>query len=101
MSRPGSSEMSLDTSALSTPEELIDDARNGRMFILVDDEDRENEGDLVAYRRKYDHDIVRSRRPASPAGTEASGGPSAITIRPWETGRSPSSSASSTGKSQR
>ncbi len=32
---------------LSSPEELIDEARNGRMFILVDDEDRENEGDLV------------------------------------------------------
>jgi 3,4-dihydroxy 2-butanone 4-phosphate synthase/GTP cyclohydrolase II len=32
---------------LSSPEELIDEAKNGRMFILVDDEDRENEGDLV------------------------------------------------------
>src|SRR5215213_9537066 len=32
---------------LSSPEELIDEARNGRMFILVDDESRENEGDLV------------------------------------------------------
>lgn len=32
---------------LSTPEEIIEQARNGRMFILVDDEDRENEGDLV------------------------------------------------------
>jgi 3,4-dihydroxy 2-butanone 4-phosphate synthase/GTP cyclohydrolase II len=32
---------------LSSPAELIDEARNGRMFILVDDEDRENEGDLV------------------------------------------------------
>ena len=32
---------------LATPEEIIDEARNGRMFILVDDEDRENEGDLV------------------------------------------------------
>ena len=32
---------------LSSPEELINEARNGRMFILVDDEDRENEGDLV------------------------------------------------------
>jgi 3,4-dihydroxy 2-butanone 4-phosphate synthase/GTP cyclohydrolase II len=32
---------------LSSIEEIIDDARNGRMFILVDDEDRENEGDLV------------------------------------------------------
>jgi 3,4-dihydroxy 2-butanone 4-phosphate synthase/GTP cyclohydrolase II len=33
--------------ALSTTEEIIEDARNGRMFILVDQEDRENEGDLV------------------------------------------------------
>ena len=32
---------------LSAIEEIIEDARNGRMFILVDDEDRENEGDLV------------------------------------------------------
>lgn len=32
---------------LSSPEEIINEARNGRMFILVDDEDRENEGDLV------------------------------------------------------
>ena len=28
-------------------ETLIDEARNGRMFVLVDDEGRENEGDLV------------------------------------------------------
>ncbi len=32
---------------LSSPAELIEEARAGRMFILVDDEDRENEGDLV------------------------------------------------------
>jgi 3,4-dihydroxy 2-butanone 4-phosphate synthase/GTP cyclohydrolase II len=32
---------------LSSTEEIIDEAKNGRMFILVDDEDRENEGDLV------------------------------------------------------
>ncbi|SEM98529.1 3,4-dihydroxy 2-butanone 4-phosphate synthase / GTP cyclohydrolase II [Pseudorhodobacter antarcticus] len=32
---------------ISSIEEIIDDARNGRMFILVDHEDRENEGDLV------------------------------------------------------
>ncbi len=32
---------------LSSIEEIIEEARNGRMFILVDDEDRENEGDLV------------------------------------------------------
>ncbi len=39
--------MSLDTSFLSPIEEIIEDARNGRMIILVDDEKRENEGDLV------------------------------------------------------
>ena len=36
-----------DSPALVPIEEIIDEARNGRMFILVDDEDRENEGDLV------------------------------------------------------
>lgn len=33
--------------AISTTEEILEDARNGRMFILIDHEDRENEGDLV------------------------------------------------------
>jgi 3,4-dihydroxy 2-butanone 4-phosphate synthase / GTP cyclohydrolase II len=32
---------------LSSIEDIIEEARQGRMFILVDDEDRENEGDLV------------------------------------------------------
>ncbi|HLV08298.1 MAG TPA: 3,4-dihydroxy-2-butanone-4-phosphate synthase [Croceibacterium sp.] len=36
-----------DTPVLVPIEQIIDEARNGRMFILVDDEDRENEGDLV------------------------------------------------------
>ena len=36
-----------DRPVLATIEEIIDEARNGRMFVLVDDEDRENEGDLV------------------------------------------------------
>ena len=31
----------------NTTEELIEDIRQGRMVVLVDDEDRENEGDLV------------------------------------------------------
>ncbi len=34
-------------SPIAAIETIIDEARNGRMFILVDDEDRENEGDLV------------------------------------------------------
>src|SRR5437763_16412913 len=32
---------------ISPIEEIIEEARNGRMFVLVDDEERENEGDLV------------------------------------------------------
>ena len=32
---------------IASAEEILDEARNGRMFILADDEDRENEGDLV------------------------------------------------------
>jgi 3,4-dihydroxy 2-butanone 4-phosphate synthase/GTP cyclohydrolase II len=32
---------------ISSPAEIIDEAKAGRIFILVDDEDRENEGDLV------------------------------------------------------
>ena len=43
---PGKVEASL-KDAISSTEDIIDDARNGRMFILVDHEDRENEGDLV------------------------------------------------------
>ena len=36
-----------ETPVIVGTEEIIDEARNGRMFILVDDEDRENEGDLI------------------------------------------------------
>ena len=32
---------------MSPIEDIIEEARQGRMFILIDDEDRENEGDLV------------------------------------------------------
>ncbi len=32
---------------LSTIEEIIEDAKNGKMYILVDDPNRENEGDLI------------------------------------------------------
>ena len=36
-----------DQAYLSTIEEILEEARQGRMFVLIDDEDRENEGDLV------------------------------------------------------
>jgi len=43
---PGPVETDL-RAAISPIEEIIDAARQGQMFILVDHEDRENEGDLV------------------------------------------------------
>jgi 3,4-dihydroxy 2-butanone 4-phosphate synthase/GTP cyclohydrolase II len=43
---PGPVEASL-SEAISPIEDIIEDARAGKMFILVDHEDRENEGDLV------------------------------------------------------
>ncbi|MFY0623552.1 MAG: 3,4-dihydroxy-2-butanone-4-phosphate synthase [Pelagimonas sp.] len=43
---PGPVEENL-RDAISSAEEIIEEARNGRMFVLVDHEDRENEGDLV------------------------------------------------------
>ena len=36
-----------DSPVMASIEEIIDEARNGRMYVLVDDEDRENEGDLI------------------------------------------------------
>jgi 3,4-dihydroxy 2-butanone 4-phosphate synthase / GTP cyclohydrolase II len=38
---------SKEASVFCTIEEAIDEIKAGRMFVLVDDEDRENEGDLV------------------------------------------------------
>ena len=43
---PGPVESGL-RDAISPIEEIIEEARQGRMYILVDHEDRENEGDLV------------------------------------------------------
>tara|TARA_R110002072_G_scaffold142853_5_gene288667 strand:- start:69229 stop:70350 length:1122 start_codon:yes stop_codon:yes gene_type:complete len=39
---------------LNTVEELIEDIRQGKMVILMDDEDRENEGDLVIAAEKVE-----------------------------------------------
>jgi len=37
----------MDKSVMATVEEAIEEVKKGKMIILVDDEDRENEGDLV------------------------------------------------------
>ena len=44
--------------AISSIEEIIEDARQGKMFILVDHEDRENEGDLVMPAEKVTPETV-------------------------------------------
>ena len=45
-------------SPLSNIEDIIEDARNGRIFILVDDEERENEGDLIIPAQMATPDII-------------------------------------------
>ena len=49
---------SSDIEYLSPIEDVIEDARKGRMFILVDDEGRENEGDLVIPAEMATPDVV-------------------------------------------
>jgi 3,4-dihydroxy 2-butanone 4-phosphate synthase/GTP cyclohydrolase II len=44
--------------ALATIEEAVADIRDGRMIIIVDDEDRENEGDLVCAAEKVTPGII-------------------------------------------
>jgi 3,4-dihydroxy 2-butanone 4-phosphate synthase/GTP cyclohydrolase II len=43
---------------LNTTEELIEDIKDGKMVILMDDEDRENEGDLVIAANAITPDVV-------------------------------------------
>jgi len=43
---------------LSSIEEILDDARNGKMYILVDDPDRENEGDLIIPAQKVTPEAI-------------------------------------------
>jgi 3,4-dihydroxy 2-butanone 4-phosphate synthase / GTP cyclohydrolase II len=42
----------------STVEEAVEDIRNGKIVIVVDDEDRENEGDFIAAAEKITPEIV-------------------------------------------
>ena len=55
--QPGPVEAGL-AGAISPIEEIIAEARAGRMFILVDHEDRENEGDLVIPAAFADADAI-------------------------------------------
>lgn len=44
--------------ALNSTEEIIEDIRQGKMVILLDDEDRENEGDLIIAAEKVTPEII-------------------------------------------
>jgi len=50
--------MSADTITLNTIEEAIEDIRQGKVIIVVDDEDRENEGDFLAAAEKITPEMV-------------------------------------------
>jgi 3,4-dihydroxy 2-butanone 4-phosphate synthase/GTP cyclohydrolase II len=43
---------------LNTIEEAVEDLRNGKLIIVVDDEDRENEGDFIAAAEKITPEMV-------------------------------------------
>ena len=45
---------------LNTVEEAIEDIKEGKFVIVVDDEDRENEGDLIIAAEKIDAERVLS-----------------------------------------
>ena len=48
----------MDDIKLNTIEEAVEDLRNGKLIIVVDDEDRENEGDFVAAAEKITPEMV-------------------------------------------
>ena len=48
----------MDNKMLSTIESAIDDFREGKFVIVVDDEDRENEGDLICAAEKITPEMV-------------------------------------------
>ncbi|MFC4817075.1 MULTISPECIES: 3,4-dihydroxy-2-butanone-4-phosphate synthase [unclassified Flavobacterium] len=50
--------MATDTIQLNTIEEAIEDIRQGKVIIVVDDEDRENEGDFLAAAEKVTPEMI-------------------------------------------
>ena len=54
----------MDKIKIDSIEAAIDDIRNGKVIVVVDDEDRENEGDFVCAAECITPEIVNSRRPA-------------------------------------
>ena len=51
-------DMSEDRTHFATVEEAVEEIRQGRMIVLVDDEDRENEGDLAMAAEKITPEAI-------------------------------------------
>jgi 3,4-dihydroxy 2-butanone 4-phosphate synthase/GTP cyclohydrolase II len=50
--------MTPDRPIFATVEEAVEEIRQGRMIVLVDDEDRENEGDLTLAAEKITPEAI-------------------------------------------
>lgn len=50
--------ITMDIIALNTIEEALEDIRNGKLIIVVDDQDRENEGDFITAARNVTPEII-------------------------------------------
>ena len=48
----------MNTNFISSIEEIINDQKAGKMVIMVDDEDRENEGDLIIPANRADDKAI-------------------------------------------
>ena len=80
---------------LCTPEEAVEDIRQGRFVIIVDDEDRENEGDLAIAADRITPEAStswRRTRAALSAWPVKGGDSTSSAFLPWST-RTPPSSA--------
>ncbi len=80
-----SGQCSGNTPVFSSIEDAVEDIRNGRMIIVVDDDCRENEGDLVMAGSKVNTDAINfmvrfARACASLSGTISSPG---FSLTPW------------------
>ncbi len=51
--------MSAENIGYATVEEAVEEIRKGRMIVLVDDEDRENEGDLTMAAEKVTPEAIK------------------------------------------
>src|SRR4026208_695363 len=59
----GGDPLSTETTPFASVEEALEDIASGRMVVVVDDEDRENEGDLVIAAEHVTADVINFMAP--------------------------------------